>query len=207
MISQTISAKFQWKCRSVLKERNGDEQKMANCAIEKVLKPVSRPEPVDPEKTYHILGAHWYAQGLYTKYIIKGAQIQAKKLYKIEKGDFVYNRLFAWKGSFSVAVDENDGCYVSNEFPSFAIDNDILYSKYLWKLFSLDSIWDEALGLSTGGTPTSRNRLKEEKLLAMNIPLPPLEEQRRIVARIEELVARIEEAQELRRRGWRRWTH
>jgi type I restriction enzyme S subunit len=169
--------------------------------LKKVLKPVSRPEPVDPEKTYHILGAHWYAQGLYTKYIIKGAQIQAKKLYKIEKGDFVYNRLFAWKGSFSVAVDENDGCYVSIEFPSFAIDNDIFYSKYLWKLFSLDSIWDEALGLSTGGTPTSRNRLKEEKLLAMNIPLPPLEEQRRIVARIEELVARIEEAQELRRRG------
>ncbi len=106
-----------------------------------------------------------------------------------------------------MAVDENDGCIlVSNEFPSFAIDNDILYFKYLWKLFSLDSIWDEALGLSTGGTPTSRNRLKEEKLLAMNIPLPPLEEQRRIVARIEDW-SPDRGGQELRRRGWRRWTH
>ncbi len=169
--------------------------------LKKVLKPVSRPESVDPGKMYHILGAHWYAQGLYTKYVMKGTQIRASKIYRIEKGDFVYNRLFAWKGSFAVAIDENDGCYVSNEFPSFAIDNNILDSKYLWRIFSLASIWDDALGLSTGGTPTSRNRLKQEKLLAMNISLPPLDEQRRIVARIEELAAWIEEARELRRRA------
>jgi type I restriction enzyme S subunit len=56
----------------------------------------------------------------------------------------------------------------------------------------------EALGLSTGGTPTSRNRLKEEKFLTLEIPLPPLAEQRRIVARIEELAAKIEEARNLR---------
>jgi type I restriction enzyme S subunit len=58
--------------------------------------------------------------------------------------------------------------------------------------------WDEALDLSTGGTPTSRNRLKEEKFLALRIPLPPLPEQPRIVARIEELVAKINEARGLR---------
>jgi len=60
------------------------------------------------------------------------------------------------------------------------------------------SAWEDALGLSTGGTPTSRNRLKEEKFLAMKIPLPSLPEQRRVVARIEELAAKISEAQRLR---------
>ncbi|MGH9426069.1 MAG: restriction endonuclease subunit S, partial [Terriglobia bacterium] len=49
------------------------------------------------------------------------------------------------------------------------------------------------LSLSSGGTPTSRNRLKEERLLAMNIPLPPLKEQRRI----EELAAKIDIAKRL----------
>ena len=38
-------------------------------------------------------------------------------------------------------------------------------------------------------------------LFDAKIPLPPLDEQRRIVARIEELAARIEEARELRRRA------
>lgn len=168
-------------------------------AMGEVLTSVSRPESIDPEKEYRILGAHWYAKGLYIKDIKSGSGIQATKVYRIEKGDFVYNRLFAWKGSFAVATNENHGCYVSNEFPYFKVDSDCANSKYLWLYFSRLSIWEEALGLSSGGTPTSRNRLKEEKFLAMQISLPPLAEQHRIVACIEELAAKIEEARGLRR--------
>ncbi len=47
-------------------------------------------------------------------------------------------------------------------------------------------------------TPTSRNRLKEENLLSFKIPLPPLPEQRRIVAKIERLAAKIDEAHKLK---------
>lgn len=163
-----------------------------------VLTPVSRSEAVDPQKTYHILGAHWYANGLYTKDVRNGSQIQAKNLYRVERGDFVYNRLFAWKGSFAVASEENDCCYVSNEFPCFVVNQDRIHSRYLWRYFSRAAVWEEALALSTGGTPTSRNRLKEERLLVMEIPLPPVEEQRRIVAKIDQVAARIEKAQRLR---------
>jgi len=170
-------------------------------ALGELLKPINRSESVDPEKEYRILGAHWYAKGLYVKDIKLGSEIQANKVYRIEKGDFVYNRLFAWKGSFAVATDENHGCYVSNEFPCFKVDSDRADSKYLWLYFSRAKIWEEAFGLSTGGTPTSRNRLKEGKFLAMQISLPPLPEQRRIVARIEELAAKIEEARGLRRKA------
>src|SRR5439155_26362317 len=159
-----------------------------------ILKPVSRPEPVNPEATYALLGARWYATGLYTKEILSGSQIRAEKLYRVEEGDFVYNRLFAWKGSFAIASKENHGCFVSNEFPCFRIDSERADGRFLSRYFSRSSTWDEALGLSAGGTPTSRNRLKEEKLLAITIPLPPLAEQRRVVARVEEPAAQIHEA-------------
>jgi len=164
-----------------------------------LLIPISRPEPTILEKQYSILGTHWYAQGLYIKNVKLGSEIQADRVYRVEEGDFVYNRLFAWKGSFALALKTDDGCYVSNEFPCFRVKEDIIDVRYLWKYFSRSSAWNEALGLSSGGTPTSRNRLKEEKLLEMEIPLPPLEDQRRIIARIEELAARIEEARGLRR--------
>lgn len=165
--------------------------------LRELLIPVSRPEFVDLEKEYRILGAHWYAKGLYVKDIKSGTEIQANKVYRVEKGDFVYNRLFAWKGSFAVATDEDHGCYVSNEFPCFKVNSERINAQYLWYYFSRAVVWEEALGLSTGGTPTSRNRLKEGKLLAMQIPLPPFPEQRHIVAWIEELTAKIEEARSL----------
>ena len=48
---------------------------------------------------------------------------------------------------------------------------------------------------------TNYAAIRPEDVLGYQIPLPPLDEQRRIVARIEELAARIEEARELRRRA------
>lgn len=86
-----------------------------------VLTPVSRPESVQPRCNYRILGAHWYAGGLYIKQELSGAEIRAAKVYRVEEGDFVYNRLFAWKGSFAIATKENHGCCVSNEFPCFRV--------------------------------------------------------------------------------------
>src|SRR5438128_2657154 len=141
--------------------------------LAELLVPVSRQEDILPEKVYPILGAHWYAKGLYVKDVKPGSAIQADKIYRVEKGDFVYNRLFAWKGSFAIVLEENNNCYVSNEFPCFEVNQAKVDSRYLWQYFSRASIWNNALGLSSGGTPTSRNRLKEEKLLTMKIPLPP----------------------------------
>jgi type I restriction enzyme S subunit len=129
--------------------------------------------------------------------VLEGAAIQAETLYRVETGDFVYNRLFAWKGSFAVAGDGEDGCYVSGEFPCFRVDDSRLDTRYLRSYFRRSEMWEQALGESTGGTPTSRNRLKVERFLAMTIPLPPLDEQRRIVARIEALAAKIDEARGL----------
>lgn len=163
-----------------------------------LLQSISRPESVDPERTYRILGAHWYAGGLYIKDALTGTGIQAGRVFRVEEGDFVYNRLFAWKGSFALATRENHGCYVSNEFPCFRVRSDRLDGQYLWRYWSRSAAWDDALGLSTGGTPTSRNRLKEEAFLAMTIPLPRLAEQRRLVERIEALAAKVEEAKRLR---------
>ena len=48
---------------------------------------------------------------------------------------------------------------------------------------------------------TNYAAIRPEDVLRYAIPLPLLDEQRRIVARIEELAARIEEARELRRRA------
>jgi type I restriction enzyme S subunit len=170
-------------------------------SLDRVLIPMSRAALVEPTALYSILGAHWYAKGLYTKDVSQGAEIQAKYLYRVEEGDFVYNRLFGWKGAFALASKENGGCYVSNEFPCFTVRPNLADGRFLWKYFSLPSVWDEVLNLSTGGTPTSRNRLKEDQLLGMEVALPPIEEQRRLMGHIERLSTKIDEASVLRRQA------
>ncbi|MDX9975462.1 MAG: restriction endonuclease subunit S [FCB group bacterium] len=169
--------------------------------LDNLLSPINRAEPVDSSRIYRLLGARWYAQGLFVKDEKFGHNIKANTLYRVKAGDFVYNRLFAWKGSFAIAADDANDCHVSNEFPCFAVNRERLDPSYLKWWFSQESEWLRALGLSSGATPTSRNRLKEAHFLGMEIPLPPLDEQRRIVARIDELAAKVEEAKGLRQQS------
>jgi hypothetical protein len=47
---------------STLTEKIAMNKKWPMVPLREVLTSVNRPELVDPEKTYHILGAHWYAK-------------------------------------------------------------------------------------------------------------------------------------------------
>jgi type I restriction enzyme S subunit len=166
-----------------------------------VLTPIWREEKVNPSAEYSLLGVRWYGGGLFIKEKCLGQQIRADRLYRVQEGDFVYNRLFGWKGSFAVAGPESDGCYVSNEFPCFVVDQNRLNANFLCWYFRREPAWNEVLKLSTGATPTSRNRLKEQIFLNLEIPLPPLPEQRRIVTKIDQLAAKIAEARSLRQQA------
>jgi type I restriction enzyme S subunit len=166
--------------------------------VGRLVRPIARVLAVEPDATYALLGAHWYGKGLYTKDIKPGTAIRARSLYRVKEGDFVYNRLFAWMGSFAVASAENDGCYVSNEFLCYEIDRDTIEADYMWWYFRRPATWRIALGLSTGSTPTSRNRLKEGRFLDMVIPVPDLHQQRRVVGHLTQLAAKTAQAVELR---------
>jgi type I restriction enzyme, S subunit len=90
-----------------------------------------------------------------------------------------------------------DSCYVSSEFPLFRpAERAITQFLFLW--FRLNTTLAEVESLCSGSTPLTRNRLKEERFLALEIPLPPADEQRRIVARVDAIADRIAEARQLR---------
>jgi len=154
---------------------------------------------VKPECRYRQVTVKLWGKGVILRNEVFGSEIAAPKRHVLRFRDFLISKIDARNGAFGLVPDLLDGSVVSSDFPVFKLDLTRIYPRFLEWMSRSNRFIDICKG--TGGTPTSRNRLKEEKLLAMNIPLPPLEEQRRIVARIEELVARIEEAQELRRRG------
>jgi type I restriction enzyme S subunit len=81
---------------------------------------------------------------------------------------------------------------VTNDFPLFNIKKDQLLPEFLgWLCRTRDFV--ELCQKASEGT-TNRVRLKEDRFLALDIALPPLPEQRRIV----HLAGKISEASQLK---------
>ncbi|MFQ5804028.1 MAG: restriction endonuclease subunit S [Candidatus Methylomirabilales bacterium] len=169
--------------------------------LSEVLEPISRAEPVDPVKEYRLLGIRLDGGGAFHRETKRGSQIAAKTLSQVRTGDFIYSRLFAWRGAFGVIGAELDGCYVSGEFPTFMPVPGKLDVQFLRLWFCLPTTISRVEADCAGSTPLTRNRFKEHFFLAMEIPLPPVTEQRRIVTRIDELAAKIDEARNLRQQA------
>lgn len=165
------------------------------------LTPVSREETVDASREYRLLGVRLDGQGPFLRETVLGTQTSANKLYKVATGDFIYSRLFAWRGAFGVIESELDGCYVSGEFPTFVPKPNKVDVRFLRYWFRLAGTLGKVNEDCSGSTPLTRNRFKEQFFLALEIPLPPLAEQQRIVAHIEALSARIAEAHSLRQQA------
>lgn len=163
-----------------------------------VLTPSVRAHAVDPSRQYALLGVRLDGQGPFHRETVLGTQTSASRLYEVRSGDFIYSRLFAWRGAFGLIEPEFDGHFVSNEFPTFTAINGRVEPKFLRYWFRLPDVLRRVEADCSGSTPLTRNRFKEQYFFGLEIPLPPLDEQRRIVARIEELAAKVEEALRLR---------
>lgn len=125
--------------------------------------------PVVHDETYPMFGVKWYGEGAFIREVLPGAEISAANVRRIESGDLIYNRLFAWKQSFALAA--RDG-YSSNEFPAFEVDVSQVSPRVLLALLTTDDFTEQVNAASTGSTPTSRNRLKEKLFLNLTVDLP-----------------------------------
>jgi type I restriction enzyme S subunit len=160
--------------------------------------PIQRTESINPLKQYRLVGIRLHGRGPFHRETKTGSQIAAKYLSKVRKGDFIYSRLFAWRGAFGVIGPDLDECHVSAEFPTFLGIADRLDVEFLRHWFRLPTTLSKVEAACTGSTPLTRNRFKENFFLNMEIPLPSLDEQRLIVTRIEGPMAKIEKVQYLR---------
>lgn len=141
-----------------------------------VLRQTKDPALVSPGHEYPIIGVRWYGAGAYVKDIVDAETTQATKLYRLAPGLLVYNRLFAWKGSFALLDERFEGTYASGEFPSF-VANEGFDIRYYYFYLLQDRLWEYISAESTGATAKSRNRWQEVRLRSLVAPRPPLPDQ------------------------------
>lgn len=146
---------------------------------------------------YTFAGTYSYARGIFRGETKHGSEFRLPEVQRVRSGDFVYCKIMAWEGAFGIAPPETDNCVLSKAFLVYRVDESRAFADYLRLLFQLESTWRSIGGQSTG-TNIRRRSLHPVQFERSTIPLPPLAEQRRITARVEEVAARIAEARHLR---------
>jgi len=154
---------------------------------------------VNPEKRYKQITVKIWGKGVVEHNEITGAEIAGSKRLKVKAGEFIVSRIDARHGAFGLIPEFLEGAIVTNDFPVFRPKQGQILPKYIDWMSKTRSFVDLCVAASEG--TTNRVRLKEDRFLSMQIPLPPPDEQRRIVARIEELAAKVDEARGLRRQS------
>lgn len=161
-----------------------------------VARRVNRAEVPQPGKSYRQLGVRLWGEGAYEREAVDGAATRYKTLNRTNTGDIVVNKIWARSGSVSVVQDELDGSYVSSEFPLYEPESAKLLPRWFFWITKTRWFWERCDEKARG--TSGKNRIRPSQFEAIGIPLPPLQEQRRIVAKIERLAAKIEEARGLR---------
>lgn len=127
-----------------------------------------------------------------------GASLSGRR-FVAGAGQFIASRIDARNGAMGLVPASLDGALVSNDFPLFAVRADRLLPGFLgWMCRTASFV---ALCSRASEGTTNRVRLKEDDFLALELTLPPLPEQQRIVTRIERLSSEIEKAHSLRHRA------
>ena len=157
--------------------------KWPTVALGDVLRPSAEVVDIDPLTEYKEVTVKLWGKGAVLRRLAKGSEIGATRRFKVKAGQFILSRIDARNGAFATIPDGLDGAVVSNDFPVFNADESKLHMPYLdW--YSKTSDFVELCQRASEGT-TNRVRLKEDRFMASSFPLPPLAEQRRLVAMIQ----------------------
>ncbi len=156
--------------------------------LDSVMQQVTDGVSVELDKSYRNLGIFSFGRGLFPKPEIDGRTTSAKTLYRVRSGQFIYSRLFAFEGAYGFVTPEFDGCYVSNEFPTFVTDADELDAEWLSMYLRSPDRWLE-IATSSKGLGVRRQRVPVEAVLEFEISLPPVPEQRAMVETINRIDA------------------
>ena len=154
-----------------------------------------------PTETYREIGIRSFGKGIFHKAPIAGITLGNKRVLRIEPGDLVFNNVFAWEGAVAVAGPEEVGMIGSHRFVTYTVNPTKSTAEFL-RLFFKTPDGLELLMKASPGSAGRNKTLGLDRFISQSIPLPPLAEQRRVVARVEELAARIHEARTLRQQAF-----
>ena len=149
---------------------------------------------LEDTKTYKRCRVQLHAKGILLRDMVPGAEIKTKQQQVCQTGEFLVAEIDAKVGGFGIVPENLAGAVVSSHYFLFKINEDCMERRWLHFMTQTPQFREQVAAQGS----TNYAAIRPRDVLGYKIPLPPLPEQQRIVARIEVLAGKIEQAQGLR---------
>lgn len=140
---------------------------------------------IEDERDYPILGVRSQGQGVYINRVSKGAELTMKRYQKSLSHHLFYCKVRTVGGQWGIVYPQFEDSYGSSNMHYLQINEKIITVKYLELLLKVKRITDE-WDLNAIGADGRHFPLKT--LLTLNIPLPSLNIQRKMVKAYQEKI-------------------
>jgi type I restriction enzyme S subunit len=151
---------------------------------------------IEEDEEYTRLTIRMNGQGVGIRDKVCGREIGTKRQFRVKAGQFLLSKIDARNGAFGLVPNDCDKAIVTGNFWAFDIASDRVVPRFIDLLTRTTLFVDYSIKASSG--TTNRLYLQEEKFVEQKIELPPIEEQKKIVARIDTVQQKLKAADELR---------
>jgi len=145
----------------------------------------------ESETLYREIGIRSHCKGIFHKEEVTGASLGNKSVFWIQPDCFVVNIVFAWEHAIAKTTENEVGMIASHRFPMYKAKEGILDLDYLLFYFKT-ARGKHLLGLASPGGAGRNKTLGQGEFAKLKIPVPSLEEQKRIVSVLSESDKEIE---------------
>ena len=144
---------------------------------------------IAPDETYSRCRVQTSARGIVLRDRVPGDAIKTKKQQVCRAGEFLVAEIDAKLGGYGIVPDALDGAIVSSHYFLFEVDERYLLRRFLHWYCQTSNFLEQ---VNARGS-TNYAAIRPGNVLTYTIPLPPLDEQRRIVAKLDKVAALVAE--------------
>ena len=157
------------------------------CRSDEVASPLS-------DAVYKEITVRLWGKGVIERGQVSGSSVNGRR-FVARANQFIMSRIDARNGALGIVPQSLDGALVTNDFPLFNLNSDLILSGYL-DLHCKTPQFVNLCSKASEGT-TNRVRLKEAEFLRSEIDLPSIEDQKKIVSQLDTIKGKLQAASAL----------
>lgn len=168
--------------------------KYPTVSLSELLIPSEEKIQIRDDEYYDRITVKLGGKGITLRDHVAGSAIGTKRQYVVHGGQLVVSKIDGKSGAMAIVPYEYDGAIVTPDFPVFDINTNLVMPDYLILVICHPAVLQRITATTSGST--GRRRLSVPRFLSMQVALPSLDEQERLLSDIRRL---REEEQELKR--------